>query len=191
MTQASASGTVVQAHRQPERDEGDDLGQAGQGGVEPLDLPLVGRAGITGDDAGDEHRQKPGAMRSRRRAVDEQGAGGHAQRVQPFAWQRHPAHEGHQQHPAGQPGPRADRQLQQEGTCDAAGVRGTERLAGGQQASHQCDADRVVDAGLALQDGPAAPGDLPVPQHREDRGRVSGGQRRAEQQRRPPVQAER
>jgi hypothetical protein len=53
------AGQGVQADGEAEHDERHDLGQAGQGGVEPLDLPLVGGTGVSGEDAGDEHRRNP------------------------------------------------------------------------------------------------------------------------------------
>ena len=64
--------------------------------------------------------------------------------------------------------------------ADARASRRRSRRAG----DHQRDADRVVGAGLALEDGAGAAGDLAAAQHREDHRRVGRGQRGAEQQRR-------
>jgi hypothetical protein len=124
------------------------------------------------------------------RAVEEQGAGQYPQRIEGFVGQRHLTHEPHQQHASGHPDQRPDRQLEQEPAGDATGRPEAERLVGGEQVGHERDPDRVVDAGLAFQDGPATPGDLPAAQHREHHRRVGGGQRRTDQQRRPPLQAE-
>jgi hypothetical protein len=122
--------------------------------------------------------------------VDDQRTGEDPQRIQAFAGQRHSAHEPDQQRPAGHPDRRADRQLQQELGGDAAGRVQARGRAGGQQAGHEGDADRVVGAGFAFQDGPAAAGDLAAPEHGEHHRRVGWGQRGAQQQRRPPVEVE-
>lgn len=49
-----------------EHDEGDDLTEAGQAGVDVFDLALVGRASVADDDARDEDGQKPGSVREDR-----------------------------------------------------------------------------------------------------------------------------
>ena len=60
-----------------------------------------------------------------------------------------------------------------------------------EQAGHQRDADRVVGAGLALQERAAAPRDLALTEHREDHRRIGRGDRGRDEQRREPCQAER
>jgi hypothetical protein len=179
----------MQADGKAKHQEGHDLGQAGQGAVEPFDLPLVGGAGVPGQNAGDEHGQEPRAMRNGGRPIDDQGPGQDPQWIQPLAGQRHPAHEPHQQRPASHPDHGADRQLEQKLDGDAAGGVQARSRTGGQQAGQQRDPDWVIHAGLAFQDGPAASGHLPAPQHREHHGRVGRGQGAAEQ-RCPPVQVE-
>ena len=55
---------------------------------------------------------------------------------------------------------------------------------------HQRDPDRVVRAGLALEDRSRAPADLAVAEHREHHRRVGGRDRGAEDPRRRPAEVE-
>ena len=84
---------------EPEHHEGDDLGEAGEGGVEVLDLALVRRPRLADQDPGDEHGQEPGAVQQRGHAEQRERAGQRPQRVEPLPGQRHPPHEP-QQRPA-------------------------------------------------------------------------------------------
>lgn len=76
----------VQADGQPEHDERDHLGQAGQRGAEAGDLAFVGGALVAEEDARDEHGQEAGPVGDRGQAVDRQRAGEDAQRVQALRW---------------------------------------------------------------------------------------------------------
>ena len=101
------SGQVVAAEvvevedRQAERDEHDDLGEARERRVEPLDLGLVRRADVADQQPGDEDREearpveRPRPRRRRRRA-----AASDPDRVEPRARQRDALHQREQQPPA-------------------------------------------------------------------------------------------
>ena len=97
---APPSPQVAEADRQPQHRERDDLAEARQRGVEPLDLPLVRRALVAEEDAGREDGEEPRAVRDRRQPVHHERAEQHPQRVQALAGQRHPPHEDQQRHAA-------------------------------------------------------------------------------------------
>ena len=88
-TQTSARASSVQVDGEAEHDEGDDLAEAGQRGVEALDLALVGGPLVAEQDAGHEHGQEARAVGQRRGAEQDERAGQRAQRVEALAGQRH------------------------------------------------------------------------------------------------------
>ena len=177
-----------QPHGEPEHGERDDLRQAGERGVEPLDLPLVGGGLVAEDDAGHQDREEPGPLGDGGDAEDHEHAGQHPGRVEPLAWQRHPAHEREQRQPARHPDGHPDGHLQRElghhvpGDGAGAAVRR-------QQRGEQRDPDRVVGARLALEQHPGPAGDLPPAEHGEHHGRVGGRHRRPHEQRQVPAHA--
>jgi hypothetical protein len=59
-----------------------------------------------------------------------------------------------------------------------------------EQADHERDPDRVVHAGLALEDVVAAPAHLAAAQHREHHRGIGGRERRPDQERRCPAGTE-
>ena len=63
--------------------------------------------------------------------------------------------------------------------------------AGAEQADHDRDADRVVGAGLALEQGARPAGDLAPPEHGEDHRRVGRRQGGADAAGRPPTRSRR
>jgi hypothetical protein len=62
-------GQVAQGHGQAEHRERDELGEAGQRGVEPFDLGLVRCPQVPDQDPGREHRQEPGQLKHRLRPM--------------------------------------------------------------------------------------------------------------------------
>src|SRR5664280_2469536 len=109
---ARRQGSEVDGEAQDQK--GDDLAQAGQGGVEALDLPLVRRAAITDDDAGDKDGQEPGTVRHRRQSEQGHRGGEGPQWVEPLTGQGHPAHEPQQRPTAEQAHHGAHRHLGDE-----------------------------------------------------------------------------
>ena len=101
------------------------------------------------------------------------------------------AHEPQQRAAADEADHGADTHLQQRTHRRRSRRRRALNAAGRDQAGHQRDADRVVGAGLALEDGPAAPGDLALAEHGEHDGRVGRRDRRRDQQREEPAEPER
>ena len=101
-------------HRQPERDEDDDLGEAGEGRVEALDLPLVRHVDIAEGKAGDEDREEARPVRDRGEAVDHARSRERAQRVQALARQAHAPHEDDEQGRSGNADREPDRHLEEE-----------------------------------------------------------------------------
>ena len=63
ISQALLLTRVGQRDREPQRDESDDLGQARQGGMEPLDVGLERGGGVAQQDAGDEHGEESRPVR--------------------------------------------------------------------------------------------------------------------------------
>src|SRR6185437_6735363 len=108
----------VQADREAQDGEGNDLGEAGQRRVEPLGLPLVRGAPVAEHDPGGEHREEPRPVRERRDGEQQQRAGQGPQRVQAFPGQRHPPHEPQQRGPARHADSRAHPHLEQELPAD-------------------------------------------------------------------------
>ena len=107
----------------PSDHEGDDLGEAGERRVEPLDLPLVGRALVAEHDPGGEDREEPRAVGQRGDAEQQQRAGQGPQRIQALAGQRHPADEPQQRSTASHADRRPDGHLEQELAADLARMR--------------------------------------------------------------------
>src|SRR6266542_2949323 len=70
-----AVGQVPKVHRQAEQVECHDLAEAGQRGVEALNLALVGDALVADHDPGDQHRQEPRSPGGGGGPVDRQRAG--------------------------------------------------------------------------------------------------------------------
>ncbi len=84
---------AAEVDRQPERDEGDDLGECRKPFLEHLDLALERRFHVSDEQACDEHRQEPRAVGDRRDAVDDPREGERAHRVETGRRQREPAQE--------------------------------------------------------------------------------------------------
>ena len=168
--------------RQAERDEHRDLREARERGVETVDLGLVGRVDVADQQADDEDREEARAVQRRGDAVHGCADGEDPDRVEALARQRDALHHRDQQPPPTTPTTRPDRHLDGDLARDAPGgalVRG--RVL--DHPDHQRDPDRVVRAGLALEDRPAPAADLAVAEHGEHHGRVGRGERRAEQPR--------
>ena len=192
ISRASSHSPPAQAGEgdgQAQRHEDDDLPQAGQRGVEALDVALVGRAGVPHQHPGDEDGQEPGAVGHRRDAVDEPARRQRAQRVQARPGQRDAAHHLHQPPAQDQADREAHGHLHHELGHHVERARARR---GGQleQAQHQRDPGRVVGPRLALEDGAGAALHLLAPEDREHDRRVGRSQRGPEQPRRRPPEVE-
>ena len=175
--------------RQAERDEDDDLGEAGERRVEALDLPLVRHVEIAEGQAGDEDREEARPVRDRGQAVDHAGRRERPQRVQALARQAHAPHEDDEQRRSGDADREPDRHLEEELPHD----RPARCAVGRGELDHpdqERDPDRVVHARLALEDRPRVAADLLVTEDREHDGRVGRGERRAEHSGQGPAEVE-
>jgi len=129
-------------------------------------------------------------VRQGRDTVDDERAGQGAQRVQALGGQGDATHEPQQGTSADHTGNQTDAHLQDESGGHRQHAPGGD-TAGCQQRDHQGDADRVVRAGLALQDVTAAACDLASTQHGEHHRRVRGRHCGTQQRGQVPVESER
>ena len=100
------------AHRQPESDEDDDLGEARQRRLEAPDLPPVRDVEVTERKPGDEDGQEARAVRDGRDAVDDPRRGERPERIEPLAREANAAHEERRAPSPGEPDREPDRHLQ-------------------------------------------------------------------------------
>jgi hypothetical protein len=134
-------GTEVDG--QAKHDEGDDLAEAGQRGVEPLNLPFEGSALVAQDDAGHKDRQEARTVRERGPAIQGQDARKGAQRIETFAGKGDPAHEPQQSASTEETEDCPHTHLEGELACHLKKGPAADR-AGSQQADQQGDTHRVV-----------------------------------------------
>ena len=162
-TAHTGGGERRDGHRHTEQAEGRHLGHARQGGVEADDFGLVWRPGVADDDARDEDGEEARAVQDRSEAENHPATsrvrigysaavGSGTRRMRGTA------------RAAEEPDCRADDHLEGELPCpgtdggQAGGRRSAAvRTGGGEQGRHRRDADRVVGAGLALEDRPDRP----------------------------------
>ena len=133
--------------------------------------------------------RKPDPRGDGREPVDHAGGGERAQRVEALARKVNAADEEHEQrrpgHADGEPDAHLERELLDDDP-ERPVVCGREL----EHPDHQRDPDRVVDAGLALEDRPGAAADLLVAEDREHHRRVGGRERGAEDPRRRPAEVQ-
>ncbi len=98
---------VADRDRQPEGDEGGDLGEPRERGVEVLDLALPGRGGVAQEHAGDEDREKPRPAHDGREPVDDPRSREHPDRVEGRAREADPTDHGQEQRARPRHRPRA------------------------------------------------------------------------------------
>ena len=142
---------------------------------------LYGVRSIAEQDPGDEHRQKPRSVDHGRQAVDHEDARESAQRIEALGRQGYAAREPQHQAASDDAGCAPDDHLEGERTERVPGRRRRD-VAGRQETGHHGDTNRVVGAGLALQDDTASTGDLSLAEHREDDGRIGRCDGGSEQQ---------
>src|SRR3954451_3052804 len=128
-------------------------------------------------------------MGHRRDAIEHERADERADGVEPLARESDAPHRPEDQPTADDADDESDTHLQ----CELAGDM-TERAGaespGGDQARHEGDADRVVRAGLAFQDGSGGFGHLALAEYGEDYGRVGRRDGRPDEQSDIPVEPE-
>ena len=159
--------------------------------MEALDLAPVEHLRVADDNARDQHGEEAGAVRDRGEAVDGERARERAQRVQAFARQPHPGHE-----PARAEARRRCRRPRRRPS--AARIRRSPCSNATPPPAACAPSSATI---IAMPTGSLAPdspsSSVPVrpliswpPSTREDDGRVGRGERRAEQQRLRPAEAQ-
>jgi hypothetical protein len=180
---------LAQVDGEPQHHEGDDLTEAGEAGVEVLDLSLVRRPPVADHDPRHEHGQETGPVQECSHPEEGQGARHRPERVETVTGQRNVAHEP-EQRPAPEHTDHGTHHHLEGELADDLRERVTRELPCGEEAGHQGNAHRVVRAGLPLEDGAAAPGHLSLAEHGEDHGRVGRRNRGGDQHRGVPRQAD-
>ena len=158
--------------------------------VETLDLALVRGLAVTDQDPRDEDGKKSRPAGERRQGVEREHAHQRPQRIQRLA--RAAARlrmKASSSQPPATPIDRADSHLQHE-LAEHVQRRAAAQAARRDQARHERDADRVVRARLALEDGAGPAGDLAAAEHGEDDRRIGRRDGRGEQGGGVPGQAE-
>ena len=134
-------------------------------------------------------KPKAGAVHEGRGAVDDAGGGQDAERVERRLRQPGAAHQWQQRRRSGHADDSAADHLERELLDD-----GPERAVVARrqldQPDHERDPDRVVRAGLTLQDRARSPADLAAAEHGEGHGRIGRCECGSEQSARDPGEAE-
>ena len=174
----------------PSATKHDDLRQRREAVLERLDLRLERRLQSRRRGARRRNRQEPGAVRNGGRPVDEPGEREHPDRVEARRREGELAEHLPLGETADDPERKADAHLEDERLDDDPERRARFRREL-DHPDHQRDPNRVVRAGLPLEERPHAAADRAVAENGEHHRRVGRGDRRAEQAAHDPAETER